>query len=253
MKSISLSQEQKDEIIALYMDGKSCKSISETTHVCKNRVNIFLRTEGLIRKAVNNFTRANISKARSKQWQNFSDEEKEKRREGARNAGRTRSKPKFVSNCAECGKEVVKDAIWPKMAKERNWDGPFCGRSCSNKYRYKKNPELWKGIALRASASNNMAGTSIELKLRNELDYFGVCYETNVIAESCIPDIFIEPNICIFADGVYWHDYPNGLKKDKIVNKKLAAEGYKVYRFWEHDIHEDPRKCIESVLNDLDI
>ena len=49
-------------------------------------------------------------------------------------------------------------------------------------------------------------------------------------------DIFIEPNICIEADGNYWHNLPKQKIRDEKVNKCLTEQGYKVYRFWEHDI-----------------
>ena len=65
------------------------------------------------------------------------------------------------------------------------------------------------------------------------------------------PDIYIEPRICVFCDGDYWHNYPKGNKRDKIVNIKLKKQGYKVLRFWEHEIKNSVYECvkiIESVI-----
>ena len=81
------------------------------------------------------------------------------------------------------------------------------------------------------------------------------------------PDIFIKPNICIESDGDYWHgwDYLNGKKydnfkklnseyfekaiqRDKKNTRKLRENGYKVRRFWEHEIKEDPEKCIQKII-----
>ena len=60
------------------------------------------------------------------------------------------------------------------------------------------------------------------------------------------PDIFIEPNVCIFLDGCYWHGCPecfgwNNKKTDHFyrdfrIKQTLELEGYKVIRIWEHDI-----------------
>jgi len=88
------------------------------------------------------------------------------------------------------------------------------------------------------------------------------------------PDIFIEPNICIFMDGDYWHcnphDYvykkrlqpgfkPNDIitgKKyakdkwaiDKNVNNKLKEKNYVVLRFWQSELEANPDKWIQKIL-----
>lgn len=49
-------------------------------------------------------------------------------------------------------------------------------------------------------------------------------------------DIFIEPNIMIFVDGKYWHNYPSGLSKDVIQTKWLQNHGFRVIRIWEDEI-----------------
>ena len=80
------------------------------------------------------------------------------------------------------------------------------------------------------------------------------------------PDIFIEPNICIFADGDFWHgwlylqgeDYSDKkvfnnkyfekkIKSDKKITDTLEKTGYKVLRLWEHEIHDETEKCIERI------
>jgi len=81
------------------------------------------------------------------------------------------------------------------------------------------------------------------------------------------PDIFIEPNICIFADGDYWHgwlylqgeDFSNKqrinnahfekkIKKDQSIKARLEAQGYKVLRLWEHEVYKEPEKCLWQFL-----
>ena len=77
------------------------------------------------------------------------------------------------------------------------------------------------------------------------------------------PDfIFLKKKITIFVDGCFWHGCPKcghipktnnsywGAKldrnkvRDKKNNRILRKEGYKVLRFWEHDIKNDLAKCI---------
>ena len=44
-------------------------------------------------------------------------------------------------------------------------------------------------------------------------------------------DIFIEPNICIEVDGVYYHSRAYEMERDKKIDKELKLRGYKVIRF----------------------
>ena len=78
------------------------------------------------------------------------------------------------------------------------------------------------------------------------------------------PDIFIKPNICIYADGDYWHANPKIYKpndtiigkktakdiwkKDKQITAKNEKQGYEVLRFWEHEINENPEKCLQKII-----
>ena len=52
------------------------------------------------------------------------------------------------------------------------------------------------------------------------------------------PDIFIEPNICIFIDGDYWHGSQEAQIKDVRINKILKEKGYFVIRIWEHELRK---------------
>jgi len=63
------------------------------------------------------------------------------------------------------------------------------------------------------------------------------------------PDIFIEPNICIFVDGDYWHNLPSSLKRDSEVNHKLNEMGYKVIRIWESTIKKDVNNSALNIIN----
>jgi DNA mismatch endonuclease (patch repair protein) len=71
------------------------------------------------------------------------------------------------------------------------------------------------------------------------------------------PDfIFKLPKIAVFVDGCFWHGCKrikklpkhNGkfwrakiqgnIKRDKVVNRELRGEGWKVVRIWEHDLKD---------------
>lgn len=85
-----------------------------------------------------------------------------------------------------------------------------------------------------------------EWMMQDALDRKGVEFETHkkIFGE---PDIFIKPNYCVFVDGTYWHNYPEGTERDTLVNKTLEEQGYEVIRYWQSEIVED----IENVTIDL--
>lgn len=125
-------------------------------------------------------------------------------------------------------------------------------------------PRFSPGHQLSNFIKNN---TSIELKLQELL----ISKNISFASQKCISldntftkvDIFIEPNICIFADGDYWHanlikfklsdKIRGGLTmeqkrdKDKSINNLLLKRGYRVLRFWESDIRHDFQLVIDKL------
>lgn len=80
------------------------------------------------------------------------------------------------------------------------------------------------------------------------------------------PDFVIpRQKVAVFCDGNFWHGYKfdelkfasnsqfwlakiqKNINRDNEVNKQLANQGWKVFRFWEHEIKENPALCIEKV------
>jgi len=86
------------------------------------------------------------------------------------------------------------------------------------------------------------------------------------------PDIFGKPDfaskklkIAIFIDSCFWHKCPKHFRKPtanniywtkkinrnveraKEVNAYLKKQGWKVIRFWEHDIKKNPKKCVLKI------
>jgi DNA mismatch endonuclease (patch repair protein) len=90
------------------------------------------------------------------------------------------------------------------------------------------------------------SNTKPELLMQKILDENNITYETQKQIYG-VPDIFIEPNICVFVDGEYYHNYPFGRDIDKNVNKRLKQEGYKVIRFWSEQIKNKPKLCINKI------
>ena len=88
-------------------------------------------------------------------------------------------------------------------------------------------------------------------------------------------DVFVEPNICLEADGDYWHanpaQYPPNTvvhkvsrhrkqavlardirAKDARINRGLEKLGFQVLRFWGSDLEKTPEECLRTIINALD-
>ena len=88
-------------------------------------------------------------------------------------------------------------------------------------------------------------------------------------------DVFIEPDICLEADGDYWHanpvQYPPSTvmhkaskhrkqevlardirAKDARINRGLEKLGFQVLRFWGSDLEKTPEECLRTIINALD-
>jgi DNA mismatch endonuclease Vsr len=109
--------------------------------------------------------------------------------------------------------------------------------------------------------------TKIERMMQDELSNRGYAYykHYSIIGQ---PDIvFPEKKIAIFCDGDYVHGNPNEYKPedkvgfrflakdkwkyDKQITEALQAEGWLVLRFWEHEIKENVKLCVDKIENIL--
>lgn len=82
------------------------------------------------------------------------------------------------------------------------------------------------------------------------------------------PDfVLVRYKMAIFCDSHFWHGYKwkekklehksnkefwykkikRNIERDKEVNNMLKEMGWKVIRFWEHEIKEDVEKCVTRV------
>lgn len=89
--------------------------------------------------------------------------------------------------------------------------------------------------------------TKPEVLLQNALKKEKIEFETHKTLFGT-PDIFIVPNICIFVDGEYWHNYPDYRELDINVDERLINSGYIVLRFWAtHEIELNINTVINSI------
>lgn len=111
--------------------------------------------------------------------------------------------------------------------------------------------------------------TKPEILLRKALWRKGFRYRKNYKKLPGTPDIVLtKQKIAIFVDGDFWHarghrKHPGeqiethkaywqkklqrNVERDKEVNDALTEQGWLVLRFWESDIKNDLKKCIDTV------
>lgn len=88
------------------------------------------------------------------------------------------------------------------------------------------------------------SNTGIELKMKELLNALEIHYiHQYPIKNTALVDFYIpSKNLIIECDGCYWHGCPGHFPerhtdKDEIKTEKLESLGYKVIRFWEHEIN----------------
>jgi DNA mismatch endonuclease, patch repair protein len=95
--------------------------------------------------------------------------------------------------------------------------------------------------------------TSIELKIQKGLQKQSI---NNFIEQypfkiTLIDIAFPEQKIAVYCDGDYWHNLPGCKERDEKVNTFLASFGWKVLRFWEHDINNNLNQCLITIIESL--
>ena len=105
--------------------------------------------------------------------------------------------------------------------------------------------------------------TKLELKFKKLMTGLRFWYQPKIMGR---PDFASKKlKIAIFIDSCFWHKCPKhfrkpnsnksywntkidrNVKRAKEVNRILKNEGWKVIRFWEHDIIKNPKKCINKI------
>ena len=127
-----------------------------------------------------------------------------------------------------------------------------------------------KEIRSKTMSSIRSKDTKIELEIRKRLHKRGLRYRKNVNNLPGKPDIvFSRKKVIVFCDSCFWHGCDkhfrkpktnkkywdqkiNGnIQRDKEIFIKYQKEGWKVLRFWEHEINSNPDDVVEKIIGVL--
>ena len=118
------------------------------------------------------------------------------------------------------------------------------------------------------------SGSLIEKRLSKSLWDAGYHYRKNDKTVQGTPDLtFKQLKIAIFVDSEFWHGknwkirkhdhktnvvfwhnkIEQNIARDKIVNKILKNEGWKVLRFWGVDIKKHLEDCIQTIEKTIEL
>jgi len=153
--------------------------------------------------------------------------------------------------CEWCGKKFS-----VKLSRVRKGGGKFCSRNCYSRWqgsdegRKKMRETILESYASGGRKPNRHFNTSIEVDMENELKKIGLNYTPQYyIKGTGFVDFFLSDyNVIIECDGDYWHNLEEQKKKD--VSRDFNAEflhQYPTLRFWEHEIKESPKECINKI------
>jgi DNA mismatch endonuclease, patch repair protein len=109
--------------------------------------------------------------------------------------------------------------------------------------------------------------TGVETELRRLLWRAGVRYRLHRKIAECKPDLVIAASkLVVFIDGCFWHGCPvhyssprsraefwaaklrTNVTRDIAQMHRLESAGWRVVRFWEHEVLKTPDACADELL-----
>jgi DNA mismatch endonuclease (patch repair protein) len=110
------------------------------------------------------------------------------------------------------------------------------------------------------------ANTTPELLLRKALWTAGLRYRLKNKLPGKPDIVFAAAKVAVFVDGCFWHGCPlhgripksnqpfwvgkftHNIARDLATEAALAAQGWRVMRFWEHEVEQDLISCVFKIL-----
>jgi len=160
---------------------------------------------------------------------------------------------KIKRSCKHCNCEFL---VSPSRVK---FDAAnYCSLDCN----YKASERLSHLIELNQKQQVQNGPNRLEQAGNKILDDLGIQYKTQVvIANKFTVDVLLDDGKTVIQwDGDYWHGFVpidkvidfdlrqrRRMALDKSQDAYMAKAGYRVIRFWEHDVHGSPTKVYEDI------
>ena len=100
--------------------------------------------------------------------------------------------------------------------------------------------------------SNGLKGYRVRSRLPGKPDIVFTRYKIAVFVDGCFwhrcPRCFVKPT----SNITFWEKKIDGnVRRDKEINKTLRKQGWKVIRFWEHEIKKDLQRCYSRIEKEI--
>jgi len=129
--------------------------------------------------------------------------------------------------CPEIVKNLEKGRGWNKGMSKAKGNVLIYGKPRSEETK-KLMSEIAKRDWHKYMANRKYSDTDIERILEDWLKIKGIKYEKQKqLLGITLVDFFVEPNVCIYADGDYWHSLPKIRQRDGFIRKVLRDNGYR--------------------------
>ena len=183
-----------------------------------------------------------------------SEEEKQKMRESNI---RTAQSPKAKAKRSEATKRNWQNPEYRKQQTERlknKWKSDKDYREKMLEVQHnKKNSDETKERMSKARIKYykehpdslfSLKPTSIELKVKEQLDMIGIRYiqqqrindgKRNYFIDFYIPSL----KLVLECNGDYWHNLPEKKERDKALKEYVESTGRRIIFIWEHEINDD--------------
>jgi len=117
------------------------------------------------------------------------------------------------------------------------------------------------------------SGSKLEREFAAQLRRAGIRFRRQYRVLGRPDFVILKPRIAIFCDSRFWHGYhwsrqaagafranasfwirkiEGNRQRDKIVSRELRKKGWKVIRFWEHQLSLNPARCILRIQATID-
>lgn len=110
------------------------------------------------------------------------------------------------------------------------------------------------GNVARTRIAQSTLISSIEIKVKNELDKRGIRYSQQkpirkgkYFLDFYLPDY----RLIIECNGDYWHNLDHRKKRDKELKKYVEKQNIKIVFLWEHEINENVITLLDKVFKEV--
>lgn len=230
LKMTKFSDEQKEEVVRLYLSGLSTYQVSLQMGCGDELIRRILIEKDIPRRS------------RSQAIKMGLDNPKSRKKMSDSHLGVPR--PEVT--------QTTKDKI--SAARRKEWKNPEY-REKQIKSRRVITKKLWENEDYREKVLVGLSGsfdgreTSIEKIVRELLESLGVTFECQKVIDRCIVDFYF-PNEkrIIETDGDYWHSIPEVKARDERKDAYLKKYGYEILRLTETEVHNGPLLKIKQYL-----